>query len=488
MGERELTEKERSNGLVFYSHALISGILTLFYLKQLFAGDRSLTYIGLVIFLAIAPVILEFIFWRRDHETSMIKHLVAIGFAVFYTVVLFTANNSLVFVFVIPLLIVITVFNDFKYCVKINIGTILETIIVVIIGATTGKCGYVDLNSASIQVMIMMVTGVYSITTARVSEANNRQKMNMIVSEQEKTQNVLSRVMNVSNGMSQGIEEIYEKVEHLKGAAAQTKSAMQEVTIGSTDTAQEVQKQLYQTEEIQKKVEMVAEASGIIADNMREALGELETGSKHVAQLVSQVEASVESGVNVAAKLETLNQYIAEMNSIVEIITGIASQTSLLALNASIEAARAGEAGKGFAVVASEISGMATQTGEATEHITELIKNVSVAISQVVTVVRGMISEINEEKATTGTTADSFRKIETNTHEIESHVEELTTCVKDLETANYEIAQTIQAISAITEEVSAHSNETYDSEVRNAEFLEDISKVADHLKNLTTEL
>lgn len=78
---------------------------------------------------------------------------------------------------------------------------------------------------------------------------------------------------------------------------------------------------------------------------------------------------------------------MAEMNSIVELISGITSQTSLLSLNASIEAARAGEAGKGFAVVATEISGMATQTQDATEQITALINNVSGAISEVVEVI-----------------------------------------------------------------------------------------------------
>ena len=71
-----------------------------------------------------------------------------------------------------------------------------------------------------------------------------------------------------------------------------------------------------------------------------------------------------------------------EMHSIVEIISKIANQTSLLALNASIEAARAGEAGRGFSVVATEISGMATQTKDATGNIAELIQNVSGAIEK----------------------------------------------------------------------------------------------------------
>jgi methyl-accepting chemotaxis protein len=134
------------------------------------------------------------------------------------------------------------------------------------------------------------------------------------------------------------------------------------------------------------------------------------------------VETSVSKGADVADKLETLDSYISEMHSIVELIGGITSQTSLLALNASIEAARAGEAGRGFAVVASEISGMATQTKEATSHITTLIDNVSGAINQVVAVVREMIDGINEEKQSTENAAASFGEIEKNTYEIRDNV------------------------------------------------------------------
>lgn len=76
----------------------------------------------------------------------------------------------------------------------------------------------------------------------------------------------------------------------------------------------------------------------------------------------------------VLEKMKVLTEYTNKMNTIIETITSIANSTGMLALNASIEAARAGEAGRGFSVVATEISGLASQTKDATVNITELIK------------------------------------------------------------------------------------------------------------------
>ena len=140
------------------------------------------------------------------------------------------------------------------------------------------------------------------------------------------------------------------------------------------------------------------------------------------------------------------------MNTIVELINGVTSQTSLLALNASIEAARAGEAGKGFAVVASEISDLATQTKSATTNITQLIGNVSGSITEVVTVIREMIDGINEEKEMSGNASASFGTIEEHTYAIRDNVARLTESVSQLEAANQEIADSVQTISAVSED------------------------------------
>ena len=117
----------------------------------------------------------------------------------------------------------------------------------------------------------------------------------------------------------------------------------------------------------------------------------LHAGKKNIEQLVSQVSVTEQTNSQVAAELTSLKEYMDKMYSIIEIINNITSETSLLSLNASIEAARAGEAGRGFAVVASEISGLATQTQEATVSIEELIRNVSEELEKVVTIIESMI-------------------------------------------------------------------------------------------------
>ena len=209
---------------------------------------------------------------------------------------------------------------------------------------------------------------------------------------------------------------------------------MQEVSAGATDTAEHVQNQLEQTHAIQDKVDEVATAVEEIGNSMTLTLKALAEGKQDIEHLASEVEASVDNGTEVTEKLENLNQYMDEMNSIVELIGGITNQTSLLALNASIEAARAGEAGRGFSVVATEISGMATRTKEATVHITELISNVSNAIMEVVGVVSNMIDGINEEKTGASNAEESFESIEDSTRAIQKNADTLSRSISELQT------------------------------------------------------
>ncbi len=103
--------------------------------------------------------------------------------------------------------------------------------------------------------------------------------------------------------------------------------------------------------------------------------GRFRKSSRIAAAAVSQAEAT-------DARINRLSRAAQEIGDVVKLITAIAEQTNLLALNATIEAARAGEAGRGFAVVASEVKSLASQTAKATDEISSHIAGMQEATQE----------------------------------------------------------------------------------------------------------
>lgn len=476
METKEISELTRSNRIAMLSHISTVMVMVFFMIWESVRGQLSIVYMIIATVVGVIPLIGEVICWKSNTEHAMIKHLVSYGFSLFYTICLFTSPTNLIYV--------VTIYSDTRYLLLINTGTILESIIVVVIGATKGGFGYHGIEAAVVQIVVMIMVGANSVLTTKVIRENARKRFTEVAQAKAEAENLLERNEELDQQLSGNIADINVRFEKLTAASKTTTEAMQEVSAGATDTAEHVQNQLEQTHAIQDKVDEVAVAVEEIGNSMTLTLKALAEGKQDIEHLASEVEASVDNGTEVTEKLENLNQYMDEMNSIVELIGGITNQTSLLALNASIEAARAGEAGRGFSVVATEISGMATRTKEATVHITELISNVSNAIMEVVGVVSNMIDGINEEKTGASNAEESFESIEDNTRAIQKNADTLSRSISELQNANKEIIDSIQTISAISQQVSAHAGETMQAEEENLNVMQDVSAIMQKLATL----
>lgn len=483
--ERKITEFQRNNKTALLTHFISVLVMMTFILLQFLGGTASLSYLCLLAVFGYVPVVVEFVFWKKNRETLMIKYLSAVGFAVYYTLCLFTSSNNMVFIFIIPMVFVGAIYNDIRYLILMNACALTESILIVALGAVSGKFGFQGSDSAIIQIVVMIMVAFYSVFITRTLRANSEQRIQDISESQKQTERLLQANSELSEKLTAGITEIHTKMDQLNAASQVTSRAMEEVSAGAVDTAQHVHNQSLQTEAIQNKVDSVSDMAVQINESMQQTLAALENGNRDVAFLVTEVDASVTNGTVVSEKLEALESYMEEMNTIVELIGAITSQTSLLALNASIEAARAGEAGRGFSVVATEISGMATRTKEATVNITELIGNVTSAIQEVVGVITQMVSGINEEKQGASNAAESFETIQASTYAIRDNMENLAKNVAELKEANQVIVDSVQTISAISEEVSAHASETRNAEEENTVVMGEIAEILQQLVALT---
>ncbi|MFF7706519.1 methyl-accepting chemotaxis protein [Pseudomonas sp. NPDC007930] len=138
-------------------------------------------------------------------------------------------------------------------------------------------------------------------------------------------------------------------------------------------------------------VEEFSATSQHIADNMlstermaRDNMQHTQVGRASMDQASSSLEQIAAALGETAKVIDALGQRSQEIGGIVSVITSIAEQTNLLALNAAIEAARAGEQGRGFAVVADEVRSLASRTRQATDEISQMIDNIQQQSAQAV--------------------------------------------------------------------------------------------------------
>ncbi len=206
------------------------------------------------------------------------------------------------------------------------------------------------------------------------------------------------------------------------------------------------------SEEASTNVGTVAAAS----EEMANSISEVSERVGQAATMTNEAAKGTDHSSTMVAKLSTSAQTIGE---VISLISDIAEQTNLLALNATIEAARAGEAGKGFAVVASEVKSLANQTAKATEEISSQITGMQGDTDAVVNAIEKIASMITELNSTSSSIAAAVEEQHSATQEIARNTQQAADGTKEVSENITEVSSAVQETGTAANEVMAASSQ-----------------------------
>ncbi len=484
----KFSDKAYANKMALLTYTILNAILLLAYALEGIKGSRTLGYLLVFGAMCVIPVALDFIVYSRNKESRAICFITGTGYGILYLFAVFTTNSITTFTYAFPMFVVVTLFSDILYCCIFCSCAVVINIAYVIYHAAAVGYAAEEIPDVEIRVLCTLITGVYVLITTIAIRKINNEKVKQIREQGEKTDAMMQSILETSDSMITGVEKTTDKMTLLGESVAKIRESMGEVSTGSTETADSIQEQMQQTEQIQMHIVQVKETVRSIEDNMMDTGGKVKTGSEQMEELARQVDKSMEANNLVLRQMKELTEYTKQMNTIIETISNIADTTEMLSLNASIEAARAGESGRGFAVVAGEISTLANQTMTATVSITELINHINEELEEVAEAV-DVVAKSNQANAdSTMVVRENFTGIAKGAESVEGQTRELLEIVGSLEEANASIVERIQAISAITEEVSAHASETYESCEANGRVVEEVNAIVQDLNQNAEKL
>ncbi len=267
----------------------------------------------------------------------------------------------------------------------------------------------------------------------------------------------------------------------VSSASNQISVTAEETSVISTQIANSIQSQAGQTEliatainEMTATTKEVAQSISNTSDASDEAHEHVSTGTEIMQKTISTIDDLAKKILNTSETVNELEQNSREIANVLEVINSIAEQTNLLALNAAIEAARAGEQGRGFAVVADEVRALAARTQESTGEISTIIdklqKSATVAVTSIVQS-QEQVDEVVNQAQLSGEVLITISEVITNINDMSS-----------------QIATASEQQGVVAEEININVVNIHDKTQENVDAVSESSKSGSELAELSVQM
>ncbi len=285
-----------------------------------------------------------------------------------------------------------------------------------------------------------------------------------------------------AEGLYQAAERIDGIVGKISDAAERISRQADEIRQGTALQSERITGAATAMEEMNASVFEVAKNSGEAASAGETAMLQANDGAKVVENSIEAINATQRQSEELKLNMDELSNQAQSIGQILGVITDIADQTNLLALNAAIEAARAGEAGRGFAVVADEVRKLAEKTMNATKEVGEAISSIqSVADINVKSMERATV-DLSRAVDLSGKSRTVLSEIVVMVSNSSERVQGIAAATEEQSAASEEIARSVDEVSQISQQTAEGILETTNALQSLAAEVEELSELVRSLK------
>nr|WP_075983086.1 methyl-accepting chemotaxis protein [Bacillus massilionigeriensis] len=307
----------------------------------------------------------------------------------------------------------------------------------------------------------------------------------------EMSDNLRHLITEINSSASQvaaASQELFATTDQTTQATNQIASDIQRVAEGAESQVISSEESSLAMEEVSQGMQSIAESSSSVKDSAERTTTLSEQGNELIQKAMLQMESISTATENTTTAIFQLTERSHEIIKIIEVITSIADQTNLLALNAAIEAARAGEHGKGFAVVADEVRKLAEQSRDSATQIVTLINGIKEDTEVANKEMLGSVKEVTLGRKVIDQTGEAFQEISKAIAYVGAQIQEVSATSEQISANTQQVTATIEQLASIAKEASVGSQNVVAASEEQLASIEEISTSTESLSQLAQDL